>query len=133
MQWSFTRYGMIFNVLGPWNLIFFFFIFYIVVSSFFLQSLKTDCYREKNLSRQPFGRKLKIWRLNPLFTLSFLFVSLRSHRSDFRNISEIKGIFYCIIFTLRNSGSYLHTFKLLVFSYCEEIFKISWLLTNSRN
>ena len=37
-----------------------FFIFYTLISSFFLQSLKTDCYREKNLSRQPFGRKLKI-------------------------------------------------------------------------
>lgn len=72
---------------------FFKFIFYTLISSFFLQSLKTVCYREKNLSRQPFGRKLKIWRLNPLFTLSFFFVSLRSHRSDFRNISEIKGIF----------------------------------------
>ena len=39
---------------------FFLFIFYTLVSSFFLQSLKTDCYREKNLSRQRFSRKLKI-------------------------------------------------------------------------
>ena len=89
---------MIFNVLRPWNLIFLF-IFYTLVSSFFLQSLKTDCYREKNLSRQPFGRKLKIWRLNPLFTLSFFYTFfyafvMHSYCSDFK---VFYSIFYCII------------------------------------
>lgn len=74
---------------------FFLFIFYTLVSSFFLQSLKTDCYREKNLSRQPFGRKLKIWRLNPLFTLSFFYAFvMHSHCSDFK---VFYSIFYCII------------------------------------
>ena len=78
---------------------FFLFIFYTLVSSFFLQSLKTDCYREKNLSRQPFGRKLKIWRLNPLFTLPFFYAFfyafvMHSHCSDFK---VFYSIFYCII------------------------------------
>ena len=78
---------------------FFLFIFYTLVSSFFLQSLKTDCYREKNLSRQPFGRKLKIWRLNPLFTLSFFYAFfyafvMHSHCSD---LKVFYRIFYCII------------------------------------
>ena len=70
-----------------------------LVSSFFLQSLKTDCYRERNVSRQRFGRKLKIWRLNPLFTLSFFYTFfcafvMHSYCSDFK---VFYSIFYCII------------------------------------
>ena len=91
---------------------------------FLLAILENRLPSGKDLSRQLFGKKLKIWRLNPLFTLSFFFVSLRNHRSDFRNISEVKGIFYCIIFTLRNSGSYLHTFKLLFFLTVKKFSKL---------
>ena len=61
--------------------------------------------------------------------------SLRPHRSAFATLGkcEVKGIFYCIIFTLGNSGSYLHTFELLFVLTEKKFSKLLYLFEEAPN